>query len=93
MFPLTSFVCCPRNLRVLFSCNESKEVRDKLQISCFYEEKVTPLFNAPIVRKESATNPGYKNEVLSIPAGHSHMCKFSDVEDEGYIRVKGVLER
>lgn len=79
--------------RVLFSRNGSKEACDNLQISCFYEEKATPLFNAQIVTKESATIPGYEKEVLSIPADHSHMCKFSDVEDEGYIRVKGVLER
>lgn len=79
--------------RVIFSRNKSKDAFDKLQISCFYEEKVTHLFKAPIVTKESATIPGYENEVLSIPADHSHMCKFSDVEDEGYVRVKGVLER
>ena len=68
-----------------------------IQVACFFETKSTIKKKwglngnlEQIVTADSASIAGYK--ALPINANHSTMCKFSDVQDTGYIDVTSALK-
>ncbi|KAJ5970512.1 WD40 repeat-like protein [Penicillium vulpinum] len=70
-----------------------RQVRENgrpLEITCFFEELPTPKIGT-IVTKDSASFDGYAPR--AIRADHQHMVKFATVEDPGFKRVLGELER
>ncbi|RSL62874.1 hypothetical protein CEP54_005465 [Fusarium duplospermum] len=63
---------------------------EAIDVVCFYEEFETESIGL-IVSKESATIKGY--EAQAIPADHGQMCKFAKSDEQGYIRIKSILDR
>lgn len=63
-----------------------------LEVTCFYEERGLRRLNSnPVVSKESATQDGYN--FGSIDANHMNMTKFSSLDENGFSRIVGELER
>jgi hypothetical protein len=69
---------------------ELREAGRSLEITSFFEELPLPLAGR-VVSKESATLDGYN--CISIHANHSDMVKFGSVEENGFKRLVGELQR
>ena len=67
-----------------------RESDRRLEVTCFFEELPLPVVGK-VVSKESATFAGYN--LISIHADHSNMVKFASLEDTGFKRVLGELNR
>ncbi|EXK76441.1 hypothetical protein FOQG_18819 [Fusarium oxysporum f. sp. raphani 54005] len=61
----------------------------KIAVVFFFERKTT--YGVWIVKEENAAYPGV-GEILPMQANHIDICKFDDVEDDGYKKVKAKIK-
>lgn len=69
---------------------ELRESGRRLEITCFFEELPLHVVGE-VVSKDSATFEGYNS--ISIHGNHSNMTKFGSMDDNGFKRVLGELQR
>ncbi|KAJ5501025.1 hypothetical protein N7527_012146 [Penicillium freii] len=74
----------------LLMIREIRESGRSLEVTCFFEELPLPHVGK-VVSKESATFEGYS--CRSIHANHRDMTKFASVDDNGFRRLLGELNR